>query len=104
MSASDPGYRRHVRRELIAALAESRVTFLEGPRQSGKTTLARAVATELGARFSTLDDRLDRETALDDPEGFIEHEGLLVIDEVQRGGDDLLLAIKASVDRDPRPT
>ena len=101
--APPSSYLRHAKRELLDAVAESRVTFIEGPRQSGKTTLARAMASELGARFSTLDDRLDRETALDDPEGFIRHEGLLVIDEVQRGGDDLLLAIKAAVDRDPRP-
>jgi predicted AAA+ superfamily ATPase len=103
MSAPSSGYPRRAKHELLDALAESRVTFIEGPRQAGKTTLARDVASELGARYSTLDDQLDRETALDDPEGFVQHEGLLVIDEVQRGGDDLLLAIKAAVDRDPRP-
>ncbi len=103
MNSARSGYSRHAQRELLDALSEARVTFIEGPRQSGKTTLARAVAAELGARYATLDDQLARETALDDPEGFVEHDGLLIIDEVQRGGDDLLLAIKASVDRDPRP-
>lgn len=99
---TDP-VQRHLEEELIQALAESRVVFVEGARQCGKTTLVRRVAEQLGARYETLDGQLARDTAQDDPEGFVEHDGLLVIDEVQRGGDDLLLAIKASVDRDPRP-
>ena len=94
---------RHIANELRFALSESRITFLEGPRQAGKTTLARAVSDELGGRFVTLDDKFTREAALEDPDGFVAHDGLLVIDEVQRGGDDLLLAIKADVDRAPRP-
>lgn len=42
----------------------------------------------------------ERRFALDDPEGFIDRPKPMVIDEVQRGGDDLLLAIKAQVDRE----
>lgn len=92
-----------MRKEVIDALRESRVVFLEGPRQAGKTTLVRDVATQLGGRYATLDDQLERDIARDDPAGFVEHDGLMVIDEVQRGGDDLLLAIKAAVDAHPRP-
>jgi predicted AAA+ superfamily ATPase len=41
--------------------------------------------------------------AREDPAGFIEGEGLLVIDEFQKAGEGLLLAIKEEVDRRPSP-
>ena len=56
------------------------------------------------AASANLDQRVPREAALADPEGFLEALGTpTLIDEVQRGGPDLLLAIKAAVDRDQRP-
>lgn len=88
---------------LREALAASRIVFVNGPRQAGKTTVVRAVAKALDAQYETLDDRASRVLALDDPDDFLDRDRLLVIDEVQRGGDDLLLAIKARVDRDRRP-
>jgi len=94
---------RHITPILQDALAVSRVVFLNGARQTGKTTLALRFAKNMDASFVSLDDRAARSLALDDPEEFLEREGPLVIDEVQRGGNDLLLAIKANVDRDPRP-
>jgi predicted AAA+ superfamily ATPase len=57
----------------------------------------------MGAEYETLDDRSARAFARDDPDGFVDRESPLVIDEVQRGGEDLLLSIKARVDRDTRP-
>ena len=98
-----PYLERHVTPILRNALAASRVVFLNGARQAGKTTLALRLAEDLGASFVSLDDRAARSLAQDDPEEFLERDGPLVIDEVQRGGDDLLLAIKAKVDRDPSP-
>lgn len=44
----------------------------------------------------------DRQSALQDPVGFVSFDGLLVIDEIQRARE-LLLALKAAVDADPRP-
>ena len=88
---------------LREAMRESRVVFLSGARQAGKTTLVRQIAAEGGADYQTLDDRAARELALDDPAEFVARDRPLIIDEVQRGGDDLLLAIKARVDRDNRP-
>jgi len=44
----------------------------------------------------------DRAAAIADPVGFVDSTELLVIDEIQRAPE-LLLAIKASVDEDPRP-
>jgi predicted AAA+ superfamily ATPase len=52
------------------------------------------------ARF--LDDPTTRNAATLDPTRFVRHDGLMLIDEVQRVPD-LWLAIKNVVDRDPRP-
>lgn len=94
---------RFVQPRLAEALEDARVVYVTGPRQAGKTTIARQVAAALEAEYQTLDDRTVREFALAEPEEFLERDGLLVVDEVQRGGDDLLLALKARVDRDPTP-
>jgi len=50
----------------------------------------------------TLDDDAVRAAARNDPASFVEYEGTLLIDEVQRVPE-LYLPIKAAVDRDPRP-
>jgi uncharacterized protein len=94
---------RNIAATLGESLEASRVVFLNGARQTGKTTLARWQARSLDADYQTLDDRVVRAYARDDPDGFADRDGRLVIDEVQRGGDDLMLAIKARVDRDGRP-
>jgi len=81
------------------ALADTRIVFVMGARQVGKSTLTRKVAAEVGIPTSvTLDDQATREAALTDPTGFVA--GLrrpALIDEVQRAPD-LLLAIKHDVD------
>ena len=95
---------RHLTPRVLEALGDARVVALLGPRQAGKTTLARSIQ-ERDARttFVTLDDSATRDAAQRDPRGFVEgRPGLLVIDEVQRVPE-LMLAIKASVDRDQRP-
>lgn len=84
-------------------MSDTRVVVLNGARQTGKSTLANIVAqsrTDSLTRY--LDDAATRSAAESDPTAFVRHEGLLVIDEVQRVPD-LLLAIKHAVDRDPRP-
>jgi predicted AAA+ superfamily ATPase len=90
--------------ELRAALADTPVTVLVGPRQSGKSTLAQALVDEIGdARYVSLDRGLNLAAARDDPAGFVAGgERTLVIDEVQRAPD-LLREIKVSVDEDRRP-
>ena len=94
---------RSIGETLREAIDGSRFVFLSGARQSGKTTLVRQLAAEVDADYQTLDDRAARELALDDPAEFVARDRLLIIDEVQRGGNDLLLAIKAQVDIDNRP-
>jgi len=59
--------------------------FLTGPRQSGKTTLARATFAEF--RYVSLEDLQNRQRVADDPRGFLrglEGVGGVILDEVQR--------------------
>ena len=83
------------------ALADTPVVCLVGPRQSGKTTLARQL--EPGRLLISLDELNYRRAAQDDPDGFVAAlPGIVAIDEIQKVPD-LLPAIKLSVDRDRRP-
>lgn len=64
------------------------VVFLTGPRQSGKTTLARATFPDFAYR--SLEDLSVREEAIEDPRGFLgrlEGANGAVLDEVQRAPD-----------------
>ena len=94
---------RSVLPRLEEALADSPVVLLQGPRQSGKTTLARTLAQERGYEYLTLDDDVVRAAAQADPVRFVDDmPGRAVIDEVQRAPE-LFTALKRSVDRDRRP-
>ena len=78
-------YKRHVQRLLRELLDEFRIVYLTGPRQSGKTTLARMVAESVPLRYLSLDDQATRAAAEFDPHGFIRSLGdeRVVIDEFQ---------------------
>ena len=94
---------RHAERVAAEALADTRVVVVNGARQVGKSTLAELiVAKSPGSRELYLDDQAVRAAAEADPSAFVRHEGLLMIDEIQRVPE-LLLAIKREVDRDTRP-
>ena len=100
MTAPATLYPRYIRPRVEAALADTPVVLLAGPRQAGKTTLARALAGKQ-RRFVTLDDPLMLLAAREDPAGLVRTLERAVIDEVQRVPE-LLLAIKRSVDGDRR--
>lgn len=94
---------RHVEGRLRTALSDRPVVLLHGARQTGKTTLTRAVAQETGAHYVTLDDLTVLAAARGDAAGFLAaYDQPLVLDEVQRAPE-LLLAIKAAVDRKRTP-
>ncbi len=97
-------YQRFILEEIEEALADMPVVFINGPRQAGKSTLAQLLCeSHPGARYRTLDDLPTLRSARNDPISFVSgHDGLLIIDEVQRAPD-LFLPIKAEVDRNRRP-
>lgn len=98
------GYRpRRVSTLVGEALTDTRVVVVNGARQVGKSTLAEVVTREIRPSTTRSLDLPDTRLAADrDPVAFLRHDGLMLIDEVQRVPD-LWLAIKAAVDDDPRP-
>jgi predicted AAA+ superfamily ATPase len=92
---------RKARPIVETALADTRVVLIAGPRQAGKTTLARQFSGS-DRPYITLDDVGSLNAARTDPIGFIRGIKRAVIDEVQRAPE-LMLAIKESVDRDDEP-
>jgi uncharacterized protein len=93
---------RRIADHAVEFLESFRVVIVNGPRQSGKTTLLRQLETCRGGTYVTLDDGSLRAAAHADPEAFVaDGPRPMMIDEIRRGGDDLVLAIKAVVDRSP---
>jgi uncharacterized protein len=89
---------------LQQALATRRAVILTGPRQCGKTTLARTLVSGT-TDYRTLDDVATCQAAQHDPHLFVEHgpaTGTLIIDEIQKVPD-LLPAIKMKLDQSNRP-
>lgn len=85
-----------------AALARSRAVALIGPRQVGKTTLARRFLPQSSARYFDLESPRDLQR-LEEPLTALEAlTGLVVIDEVQRRPD-LFDVLRVLIDRDRRP-
>ncbi len=101
MNAGLPHYPRALSAAVVSALGDTPVVCLLGPRQCGKTTLARALAGT--ATFLSLDEAGLCSTARQDPDGFVASlPAPAILDEIQRVPE-LLPAIKAAVDRDRRP-
>ncbi len=90
-------------RSVGAALRRSRVVALVGPRQSGKTTLARQVAaSRKAAHFFDLEDPAVV-SSLSEPKSVLGPlQGLVVLDEIQRRPD-LFPLLRVLADRTPLP-
>jgi predicted AAA+ superfamily ATPase len=74
---------------------------LVGPRQSGKTTLARALFPH--HKYLSLENIDLRNRAIEDPRGFLEYYGnRLILDKVQRTPD-LFSYLQEKVDQNPTP-
>ncbi len=77
------------------------VVTLTGPRQSGKTTLAKALFP--GKPYVTLEDPDIRRFAADDPRGFLaQYKGGAIFDEIQRASE-LPSYLQGLVDANPAP-
>jgi predicted AAA+ superfamily ATPase len=89
---------RYLATRLREALADTPAILIHGPRQSGKTTLARTVGEPRGYDYLSFDDEAVRDAARRDPVGFVE--GLprrTILDEVQRVPE-LFTSLKAAID------
>ena len=78
-------YSRFAEARLVEALGHSPAVLLHGPRQCGKTTLARMAGERLGYRYLTFDDDRLRRAAAEDTVGFAESlPERVILDEAQR--------------------
>ena len=94
-------FARPLTTSLKAALRDTPVVCLLGPRQSGKTTLARTL--EPRHTSVTFDESATLAFAHADPTGFVAAlPPRVILDEIQRVPE-LLRTIKLAVDRDRRP-
>ena len=96
-------YERHSATTVKTALADTPVVFIMGPRQSGKTTLAKSLIDD-SWQYITLDDAEQLAIIQADPTGFIRNlpQECTVLDEIQRMPE-LFVRIKQSVDENRKP-
>ena len=88
--------------ELLSAVARAPVTLLTGPRQAGKSTLARQVIQSPPSAFYDLEDPFDR-ARLSEPSLTLRNtDHTIVIDEAQRMPD-LFPILRVLVDENRRP-
>jgi len=80
-------------------LKDFKIVSINGPRQSGKTTLSKDIAKELGMAYYTFDDESTKITAKNNPRNFIKQlsSSPCVIDEIQMVPE-VVSALKMSVD------
>jgi len=77
-------FNRHIKARVIELLNDFRIVYLTGPRQAGKSTLAREIAKEQGMGYFTLDDAALAASAASDPQGLLASlPKPLVLDEFQ---------------------
>ncbi len=94
--------RKKLKREVQKALNRSRAVVLLGPRQCGKTTLARELVDSGSANYFDLEDP-EHVRRLDHPKTALAPlKGLVVIDEVQRRPE-LFPVLRVLLDRKPLP-
>ncbi|WP_419935825.1 ATP-binding protein [Candidatus Palauibacter sp.] len=91
---------RHLTPALRRAAEQYPVVTVTGPRQSGKTTLVRAVFP--GYRYASLEAPDVRARAIADPRGFLAQGDRMILDEIQRAPE-LLSYVQGLVDEEGRP-
>lgn len=94
--------REALRRHIERALARNPVVALVGPRQVGKTTLARSFVAPESPNYFDLEDPVSLARLAEPMTALSPLAGLVVIDEIQRSGD-LFPALRVLADRPDAP-
>ena len=94
---------RKAEKQVAAALARSPAVALLGPRQCGKSTLAKKIIRGIPAVYLDLQDRVER-NKLSEPELFFDRyrQSLVCLDEIQRMPE-FFGVLRSEIDRDRRP-
>jgi len=75
--------KRALEKRILTANEQRRALIVTGPRQVGKTTVLKHLAEKERA-YVTLDNPIERETAVNEPALFLErHKPPVIIDEIQ---------------------
>jgi len=93
--------RPRLQQQVTTALSRSRAVVLVGPRQTGKTTLARRFLPAGHPNYFDLEDPADAQALLQPVVTLGSLRGLVVIDEVQRAPE-LFRSLRVLIDRDDR--
>jgi predicted AAA+ superfamily ATPase len=94
--------RPRIKAQIRRALARARAVVLVGPRQSGKSTLAREFLPRAHRNYFDLEDPASRRTLAEPMAALAALQGLVVIDEVQHAPD-LFRVLRVLIDRENRP-
>lgn len=95
-------YPRYTKKIIEDALMDTPVVLINGPRQSGKSTLAKELCKS-DRIYYTLDDQTILNAALEDPEGFVRSlPNEVVLDEIQRAPE-LFMSLKKRIDENREP-
>jgi len=94
---------RFAEHRLKEALADTPVVLIHGPRQCGKTTLARHLGARAGYAYKSFDDEVTLGAARSDPIGFVaDLPAKCILDEVQRAPG-IFSSLKMAVDANRTP-
>jgi predicted AAA+ superfamily ATPase len=94
--------RTELLRQVEYSLKRNPVTAILGPRQCGKTTLAREIGRQENAAYFDLEDPQDQ-ARLDNPQLALEAlRGVVILDEIQRRPK-LTMLLRVLADRKPLP-